>query len=55
MGLATIMLVIFLLVVFCLTGRRNAQRAGTKKDAQRAERIRDRTDTAVILSVLDDH
>lgn len=49
------MLVIFLMVVFCLTGRRNARRVGTKKDAQRAERIRDRTDTVVILSILDDH
>ncbi|MGB3635564.1 MAG: hypothetical protein WA982_16090 [Rubrobacteraceae bacterium] len=54
MGLATITFVLFLLVVFYLTGRRNARRARTETPAQREKRIRARKDTAVILSILDD-
>lgn len=54
MGLATITFVVFLLMVFYLTGRRNARRARTEAPEQRAERIRARKDTAVIMSILDD-
>ena len=54
MGLATITLVMFLVAVFYLTGRRNARRRRTETPKQRAGRIRARKDTAVILSVLDD-
>ncbi|MGF1471729.1 MAG: hypothetical protein ACFB50_08320 [Rubrobacteraceae bacterium] len=53
MGLAAIMLVVFLFIVFYLTGKRNARRRRTETPKQRAERKR-KDDIAVIHSVLDD-
>lgn len=53
MGLATIMLVVFLLTVFYLMGKRNAWRRRMETPKQQAERKR-KDDIAVIHSVLDD-
>lgn len=54
MATATITVVVLLLVLNHLLGRRNARRVRTETPEQREKRIRDRKDTAVILSILDD-
>ena len=54
MFVSTTILMVFLLAVFALLGRRATKRARSETPKQRAKRIRDRKDTAVILSILED-
>lgn len=54
MATAAITVVVLLFVLNHLLGRRNARRVRTETPEQREKRIRDRKDTAVSLSILDD-
>lgn len=51
---ATTALIVVLLLLVALIGRRNARRARTETPAQRAARIRNEKDTAVALFLVDD-